>query len=82
MNKATKQISKLFAAMVLAGVASHSFAADTIKIGIAGPKTGPVAQYGDMQFSGSKMAIEQINAKGGVDGKKLVAVEYLSLIHI
>ncbi|MBJ2348806.1 MULTISPECIES: branched-chain amino acid ABC transporter substrate-binding protein [Pseudomonas] len=76
MTKATKQISKLFAAMVLAGVASHSFAADTIKIGIAGPKTGPVAQYGDMQFSGSKMAIEQINAKGGVNGKQLVAVEY------
>ncbi|WP_133099351.1 high-affinity branched-chain amino acid ABC transporter substrate-binding protein [Paeniglutamicibacter sp. T16_1_1] len=76
MNKATKQISKLFAAMVLAGVASHSFAADTIKIGIAGPKTGPVAQYGDMQFSGAKMAIEQINAKGGVNGKQLQAVEY------
>lgn len=76
MNKATKQISKLFAAMVLAGVASHSFAADTIKIGIAGPKTGPVTQYGDMQFIGAKMAIEQINAKGGVDGKMLEAKEY------
>lgn len=71
-----KQISKLFAALVMAGVASHSLAADTIKIGIAGPKTGAVAQYGDMQFSGAKMAIEQINAKGGVDGKKLEAVEY------
>jgi branched-chain amino acid transport system substrate-binding protein len=46
------------------------------KFGIAGPKTGPVAQYGDMQFSGAKMAIEQINAKGGVDGKQLQAVEY------
>ena len=53
MNKATKQISKLFAAMVLAGVAGNSFAADTIKIGIAGPKTGPVTQYGDMQFMGA-----------------------------
>ncbi|MHC6224392.1 branched-chain amino acid ABC transporter substrate-binding protein [Pseudomonas sp. X10] len=70
------KISKLFAAMVLAGVASHSFAADTIKIGIAGPKTGPVTQYGDMQFIGAKMAIEQINAKGGVDGKLLEAKEY------
>lgn len=28
-----------------------------IKIGIAGPMTGPVAQYGDMQFSGARMAI-------------------------
>ncbi|WP_147458203.1 ABC transporter substrate-binding protein, partial [Pseudomonas savastanoi] len=54
-----------FAALVMAGVASHSFAADTIKIGIAGPKTGPVAEYGTMQFNGAKMAIEQINAKGG-----------------
>ena len=73
---AIKHMTKLFAAMVLAGVASHSFAADTIKIGIAGAKTGPLTQYGDMQFSGAKMAIEQINAKGGVDGKKLEVVEY------
>ena len=76
MSKATKQISKLFAAMVLAGVAGHSFAADTIKIGIAGPKTGPVTQYGDMQFIGAKQAIKDINAKGGVDGKMLEAKEY------
>ncbi|WP_339435912.1 branched-chain amino acid ABC transporter substrate-binding protein [Pseudomonas sp. EL_65y_Pfl1_R32] len=76
MNKVTKQISKLFAAMVLAGVAGHSFAADTIKIGIAGPKTGPVTQYGDMQFMGAKQAIADINAKGGVDGKMLEAKEY------
>ena len=76
MTKGTKKLSKLFAALVMAGVASHSFAADTIKIGIAGPKTGPVAEYGTMQFNGAKMAIEQINAKGGVDGKMLEAVEY------
>ncbi|MFF7708792.1 high-affinity branched-chain amino acid ABC transporter substrate-binding protein [Pseudomonas sp. NPDC007930] len=75
MHNATR-MTKLFAAMVLAGAASYSFAADTIKIGIAGPKTGPVAEYGTMQFNGAKMAIEQINAKGGVAGKKLEAVEY------
>ena len=46
-----------------------------IKIGVAGPMTGPVAQYGDMQFAGTRMAIEQINADGGVMGEKLVAVE-------
>ncbi|MCF5427133.1 ABC transporter substrate-binding protein, partial [Pseudomonas syringae] len=76
MTKGTNKLSRLFAALVMAGVASHSFAADTIKIGIAGPKTGPVAEYGTMQFNGARMAIEQINAKGGVDGKKLEAVEY------
>ncbi|MVW74954.1 branched-chain amino acid ABC transporter substrate-binding protein [Pseudomonas xionganensis] len=76
MNKATKQISKLFAAMAMAGVASYSMAADTIKIGLAGPVTGPVAQYGDMQFIGAKMAIEQINKAGGVNGAQLEGVVY------
>lgn len=47
-----------------------------IQIGIAGPMTGPVAQYGDMQFSGARMAIEQINETGGALGEQLVAVEY------
>jgi len=52
------------------------YATADIQIGIAGPMTGPVAQYGDMQFSGARMAIERINANGGVMGEKLVAVEY------
>jgi branched-chain amino acid transport system substrate-binding protein len=76
MSKATKQISKLFAAMAMAGVASYSIAADTIKIGLAGPVTGAVAQYGEMQFVGAKMAIEQINKAGGVNGAQLEAVVY------
>ncbi|MEX2476460.1 branched-chain amino acid ABC transporter substrate-binding protein [Marinobacter sp.] len=54
---------------------SAGHAAAEIKIGIAGPITGPVAQYGDMQFSGARMAIERINADGGVDGEMLEAVE-------
>ncbi|MEX6501087.1 branched-chain amino acid ABC transporter substrate-binding protein [Pseudomonas zhanjiangensis] len=76
MNKATKQISKLFAAMAMAGVASYSLAADTIKIGMAGPVTGPVAQYGEMQFIGAEMAIEQINKAGGVNGAMLEGIKY------
>ncbi|MET7746160.1 branched-chain amino acid ABC transporter substrate-binding protein [Streptomyces sp. NPDC005385] len=50
--------------------------AETIKIAIAGPKTGPVTQYGDMQFIGVKQAIKDINATGGVNGKMLEAKEY------
>ena len=38
--------------------------------------SGPVAQYGDMEFIGARQAIADINAKGGVKGNKLVAVEY------
>ena len=48
--------------------------ADTLRIAIAGPVTGDVAQYGDMQIAGAKMAVQQINAAGGVNGRMLEAV--------
>ncbi len=51
-------------------------AADTIKIALAGPTTGPVTQYGTMQNIGAKMAIEKLNAAGGMNGKQLEAVIY------
>lgn len=76
MSKTTQRISTLFAAMALAGVASYSLAAEPIKIALAGPVTGPVAQYGDMQSMGALMAIEQINKAGGVNGSILEAVTY------
>ena len=47
-----------------------------IKIGLAGPATGPVAQYGDMQKIGVMAAIEQINKAGGVNGEMLEGVIY------
>lgn len=69
MNKLVVGIGASLAVMA-AGAANAE-----IKIGIAGPMTGAVAQYGDMQFSGARMAIEQINQNGGVMGEELVAVE-------
>lgn len=65
----------LSAAVSLAMVGGASNAMAEIKIGIAGPQSGAVAQYGDMQFSGARMAIQRINEQGGVLGEKLVAVE-------
>jgi branched-chain amino acid transport system substrate-binding protein len=50
--------------------------AKVIKIALAGPKTGPVAQYGEMQFIGAQMAIDMINKAGGVDGMLLESVVY------
>lgn len=58
-------------ALALAG-AAH--AADTIKIGIPQPMTGPNTQYGDQIQAGALTAIEMINAAGGVNGKKLVVI--------
>lgn len=45
--------------------------AQTIKIGAMGPLTGPVAIYGISATNGTKLAIEEINANGGVLGKQL-----------
>lgn len=45
--------------------------AETIKIGAMGPLTGPVAIYGISATNGTQLAIEEINANGGVLGKKL-----------
>jgi branched-chain amino acid transport system substrate-binding protein len=49
--------------------------ADTIKIAIAGPFTGPVTQYGDMVKQGVDTAIEQLNAGGGILGNTFEAVQ-------
>src|SRR5690554_7602219 len=57
------------------GVA-FSAAAETVKIAIAGPVTGPVAQYGDMQFTGGRMAVEMLNQSGALGDYTLEAVEY------
>lgn len=55
-------------------VMSSAVFANTIKIAIAGPFTGPLTQYGTMVKEGVDTAVEQINAAGGVLGKKLEAV--------
>src|SRR5215211_4849694 len=42
-----------------------------IKIGSAGPMTGSNAAFGEQLRRGAQMAVEDINAAGGVNGKKL-----------
>jgi len=45
-------------------------AADVIKIGFANPLTGPYAAYGKNETVGCQLAIEEINAKGGILGRQ------------
>ena len=47
-------------------------ASDTIKIGLAAPLTGSSAQDGESIKNGVQIAIDEINAKGGIKGKKVV----------
>jgi branched-chain amino acid transport system substrate-binding protein len=67
---------KVWLAACVALAMGQSAIAKDIKIAIVGAMSGPVAQYGDMEFTGARQAIADINAKGGIKGDKLVGVEY------
>ncbi len=49
---------------------------DTIKIGGLAPLTGDVSVYGVAVDNGVKMAVEEINADGGVLGKQIEYIVY------
>ena len=62
-------------ALAAAGLSLSAGAqAQNIKIGVVGPTTGALTQYGDMVREGVDTAIERVNAQGGINGKKLEAV--------
>ena len=46
-------------------------AAETVKIGLDNPLTGTFAALGKNELIGAQLAIEQINAKGGILGRKV-----------
>lgn len=75
MNQIRKTMLGLSSAICIMGMTAAA-QADTLKIGLAGPATGPVAQYGDMQKIGVMAAIEDINKAGGVNGMMLEGVIY------
>ena len=49
--------------------------AETIKIGYIGPLTGGVSVYGIAVNRGLKLAVDEINAAGGINGAKIEVVE-------
>ncbi len=42
-----------------------------IKVGVLAPLTGPISAYGQDQVNAVNMAVEEINAAGGILGRKL-----------
>ncbi|MFM7060608.1 MAG: branched-chain amino acid ABC transporter substrate-binding protein [Actinomycetes bacterium] len=49
-------------------------ASETIRIGLEGPLTGDQKDTGIGMLRGARLAAQEINAKGGIDGKKVVIV--------
>ena len=58
----------------LAVVTMPAFAQETLKIGAPQPMTGPDAPFGDKFKKAYGLAAEEINAKGGVNGKKIEVI--------
>ncbi|WP_155305307.1 branched-chain amino acid ABC transporter substrate-binding protein [Desulfosarcina widdelii] len=48
-----------------------AIAADTIKLGVAGPHSGDLASYGIPTIKAAELVVKDINAKGGVLGKQV-----------
>ena len=75
MSKVTKALaSVVLGTAVLA--ASISGQADSIKVGFNVPLTGFAAADGKSARIGAELAVEQVNASGGVNGKNLELVIY------
>lgn len=72
-----KKLLVLFLALAL-GVTfvGASFAADTIKVGYLAALTGDWAAYGQTEKNTAMLAVDEINAAGGINGRKVELVVY------
>jgi branched-chain amino acid transport system substrate-binding protein len=66
-------MNRLIAAVAVAALcaAVPAAAQQTLKFGLAMPLTGSQSSYGKDQIKAAEWAVDDINAKGGVNGKKL-----------
>ncbi len=66
------KLRRSLATLVTAGAMfGYAQAQEPIRIGAINPYSGPFAQYGDEVTRGYELAAEEINAKGGVIGRKV-----------
>ncbi|WP_034852950.1 branched-chain amino acid ABC transporter substrate-binding protein [Inquilinus limosus] len=58
----------------LAALAAHAPAMAEVKLGVAGPLTGPNAAVGEQYRRGAEAAVKALNAAGGVNGEQVTIV--------
>ena len=73
-NKFIKRIASSLVALGISTLAYSNSWAENLKIGVAGPYTGEMSNYGISAKNGVTLAIKHINADGGVLGTDLEAV--------
>ena len=70
-----KFASNIAVTAITLAVATLSFAAENIKIGLQGPLTGGSSPMGVSMRDGAKLAVTEINAKGGIMGRQIEMIE-------
>lgn len=65
----------VLAVAIMFGVAACEKKTDVIKIGVAGPITGPYAKFGEQLVKGATAAADKINAEGGINGRQIEIVQ-------
>src|SRR6186997_948066 len=77
-NISRRSLVKGSLAAIMTGTAMSRTAlaqsSDPITLGVSGPLTGPNAQYGAQWKQGFDLALEEINANGGIKGRPLAYV--------
>jgi branched-chain amino acid transport system substrate-binding protein len=76
MDMTTRRIAKAgFATILLTGTLAVALSAQqTIKVGVIQPLTGAFAASGTYVTNGARIAADEINAQGGVLGRKIELV--------
>ena len=73
MRMKTTLLAACVAAVSWAGIAA---AQDTLKIGHIAPRSGPLKGPGEPSIAAVDIAVEEINAAGGVNGKMIEIVRF------
>jgi branched-chain amino acid transport system substrate-binding protein len=71
MKRCAGLVAALALAVLMAACGDGGKGSDTIPIAVVGPVTGQYASFGAQMTNGGQMAVDDINAAGGVLGKKL-----------
>ena len=70
-NVAAAVLGSIVALASVGAIAETGVTNDTVLIGAYGPVTGPAAFIGIGGRDGAELALQEINAAGGVHGRKL-----------
>ena len=69
-------MKRLLVSILLSAVAGFAFAQQPIKIGMSMPQTGPLGAGGQAALVALRMWVEDVNAKGGLLGRKVELIVY------